>query len=113
MVTHSTQTPLSADINLLLHVNGQALPLTHTGGEFVILKDAIPLTPGPAVVEVIIDGRSFQSPTQLLFADPSTGRVILSAMNLTPTLTPSDAPTDTPTDTPLIVANDLPDRVTA
>jgi len=97
-VTHPTQTPLSADVNLLLHVNGQALPLTHTGGEFVILKDPVSLTPGPAVVEVIIDGRSFQSPTQLLFADPSTGRVILSAMKLTPTLTPSD--------TRLIVAND-------
>ncbi len=113
MANPLNQTGFSAAVSLYLHVYGKSLPASQVGSDFLLLESPIPLTPGPAVVEVIIDGRSFQSPTQLLFADPSTGRVILSAMNLTPTLTPTDAPTDTPTDTPLIVANDLPDRVTA
>ncbi len=54
----------SAEVELYLHIDGQRLPLTHTADTFVILAEPRELSPGPAVVEVIIKDRPNTRPIQ-------------------------------------------------
>jgi hypothetical protein len=58
-----TASPLghSADVELWLHIESQKISLTHTCGTCVRLERDAPLPPGPAKLEIVVDGRSHLS----------------------------------------------------
>jgi hypothetical protein len=48
----------SADVSLWLHVGGQKLSLAQTSRAFIKLNSDADVPPGPARIELIIDGES-------------------------------------------------------
>jgi hypothetical protein len=68
----------SAQVELFLHVDGVAHCATHVCEDYVILETAAELKPGPAAVEVIVDGKSFRSGAHITGAAVDHRRIDLT-----------------------------------
>lgn len=84
-ITQLTQpATLCAAVELYLIVGDQRLSLTHTAGDLVILAEPTTLSPGPAVVEVIVDGQRYRSDTVITGSDDRRQRISVSRISLSP-----------------------------
>jgi hypothetical protein len=70
MVTAS-ESGYSAHVRLTLRVNGAVHDLSEIGPDWITLRHPVPLRPGPAVVEMAIDGSL--STWSVMLQEPSDG----------------------------------------
>jgi len=68
----------SADVEMLLHLNGTTWPVLQSGPTAIKLKDTRGLALGDAVLEIIIDGRVHRHEIRIVSASPDTPWVTVS-----------------------------------
>lgn len=66
MATSSSTGGHSATVDMLLHIDGRSLSVSQAGPVSFKLSDAEVLRPGPAALEVIVDGHSDTVPIMIL-----------------------------------------------
>jgi hypothetical protein len=66
----------SAQVELFLHVGTHAIPLADIGSRDARLSARQVLPAGPAIVEIITDGRSFRKQVQLAGSETPTDRAV-------------------------------------
>lgn len=84
MTSQPARTSFTAEVELYLHVDGRCHSATHVGEDFVILAMPADLKPGPAMVEVIVDGKRFCSETSITSTDHEHRRVNTHGGSLSP-----------------------------
>jgi hypothetical protein len=55
----------SADVRMTLYLEGRALPISHLGPDFLIVKTPIDHPPTDAEIELVIDGLAKRWPVRL------------------------------------------------
>ena len=63
----------SADVRMTLYLEGRALPISHLGPDFLIVKTPIDHPPTDAEIELVIDGQERRWPVRLHKACPPPG----------------------------------------
>jgi hypothetical protein len=65
MVGHSSVAGYSSRVQLSLETGGAIYPLSHTGPNFVRLREATSIPPGKGVVVMVVDGTERRWPVSL------------------------------------------------
>ena len=56
----------STDVQMRLHINGMSLAVVQAGIDVLKLRDELEVVPGPASLEIVVDGRSRSSNIRVL-----------------------------------------------